>query len=130
MALGKDIILSRLIPEKIVLENAGFTKFVARRTGVSAAALSTAHRLLTQGLVEALAEGYAVRWWGVGTFECREMPPRKRYHRLKKHVYMSPPTTLVHFKKTETLNQKVRDMAKARLEKALTNPLAKLAVRQ
>ena len=130
MALGKDIIATRLTPEKVVMENQQFAKWSARRKGVSAKALATALNLLSDCLVEAMAEGYAVRWWRLGTFECREVAPRRRYHRIKKEVYTSPANTIVHFKKSENLNSRVRKMSKDRLEKMLMGSSVPLAVRK
>lgn len=130
MALGKEIIISRLTPEKIVMENQQFARWLARRKGVSAKALSTAINLLSDGIVEAMAEGYAVRVWRLGTFECREVKPRRRYHRIKKEIYTSPATTIVHFKKSENINERVRNMSKARLDKMLSTPSVPLAVRK
>lgn len=130
MALGPTPVLSRLTPDKFVMENQQFARWLGRRKGVSAKALASAINLLSQGIIEAMGEGYAVRVWGLGLFENREIGPRRRYHRLNKDVYTSPPTTIVHFSKSENLNKKVRSLAKARLERMASEPSVPLAVRK
>lgn len=130
MPLGPSVVGSRNSSEQIVLESQNFARFVARRKGVSAKALSTAIRLLSEGLVEAMSEGYAVRLYRLGLFEVRELPPRNRYHRLKRENYISPATTVVRFKKSENLNKRVRSMSKERLDKMEAEPTIRPAVRQ
>lgn len=104
-----------LAPEQITLKNKQFARFVSRRKGVSAAALSSAMRILTEGLVEALAEGYNIQWVGLGTFQVRQMKSRMRYHRITRQVYMAPPFTMLHFKKSKLLAKTVKDNARARI---------------
>jgi len=113
---------SEVAPEQITIHNNQFARFVSRRKGVSASALSTAIRLLSEGVVEAMAEGYNVQLFKLGTFEIRKMPPRMRYHRITKQTYMAEPFHMVHFKKSPTLIKQVRKISKERLAVMLDKP--------
>lgn len=114
-AKDKYIPKGDLAPEQVLLKNKQFARFVSRRKGVSAKALSSAIRILTEGLVEALGEGYNVQLMGLGTFEVRQMRSRKRYHRITRQVYMAPPFLMMHFKKSKLLAKTVKDTARARV---------------
>ena len=103
-------------PERITLSGEEFAKWVAKRSNVSTAALKSATMLLINGIIDALAEGYDVKLFLLGTFELRRVAPQRRYHRLKKTMYVAPPRQRVHFNKSKTLNQRVVAKANARLE--------------
>lgn len=125
MALTKYIPTTRLSGDKVVLRTNQLARIISRQTGVSAGALSAALKILGNGIVDALANGYDFQWQGIGTFETRELKPRTRYHRMKGERYMSQPSVVVHFKKAPSLNETVRRRASARLDKLDTNPTVK-----
>lgn len=125
MALTKYIPVSRFPKEKIVLRNNQFARWMSKRNGVSHAALSKAIQLITSGLLEALANGYNINLAGLGRFETREMPPRVRYHRLHGERYISQPSTVVHFRKSDILTKRVRELAAANLEDMVKTPAVK-----
>lgn len=116
---------TRVPSEKIVLRNGQFSRWLSKRTGVSAAALAKALQLISAGMLEALADGYSVALNGVGVFETRELKTRLRYHRLNRTTYMSAPSTVVHFRKSENLTKKVRELAAATLDNIQTTPTVK-----
>jgi nucleoid DNA-binding protein len=122
MSLSKYTPTTRVLEEKVTLQNGQFSKLLAKKHGVSAAALAKALQLISAGLVEALAEGYDVSIKGIGVFQTRELKPRVRYHRLKKTRYLSNPSTIVHFRKSEQLTKRVRSLAAAQVEKLLEVP--------
>lgn len=107
---------SAAVPEQITIRNKQFAKFVSRRKGVSARAMSSAVRLLTEGVLEAMGEGYNVQLIGLGTWEVRLMPARMRYHRITKVTYMAEPFYMAYFKKSPTLIKTVREISKARIQ--------------
>jgi nucleoid DNA-binding protein len=113
---------TRVSSEKLIIQNGQFAKLLAKKTGVSQGALSKAINLISTGLIEALAEGYAVNLKGLGVFETRELKPRVRYHRIDKVRYTSKPSTIVHFRKSETLNRRVRALAAAQVERLHDSP--------
>lgn len=115
MLTEKRPIKSAPAPEQILLQNKQFARFVSRRKGVSAVALSSAIRLLSEGVVEAMAEGYDVQLRGLGTFQVRMMKSRMRWHRITRQTYMAPPFAMVHFKKSPKLCKQVKAIAKARI---------------
>lgn len=125
MALTKYVPTTRVNGEKIVLRNNQFARFLSRRTGLSQRALSRAVKLIGDGILQVLAEGYDFQWLGLGTFETRELKPRKRYHRMKGEVYVSRPSVIVHFHKSPSLNDSVRNLAIQRLDALLAEPTVK-----
>lgn len=122
MAFTKYIPTTRVSGEKILLRNNQLARFISKRNGVSAKAISQALILLGEGITDALAAGFDFQWKGMGTFETRELVPRIRYHRAKKEKYMSAPSVIVHFHKSPGLNNIVRDKASALLNDVVENP--------
>lgn len=122
--------VTRIHKEKVVLANGQFARWLSRRTGASHTALSTALQLIGNGIVDALAEGYQFQWLRLGTFETRELEPRMRYNRVKKAKYMSRPSTIVHFRKAQGLNDTVRARAAKAMQDQIMNPTAKPAERK
>jgi nucleoid DNA-binding protein len=121
MSLSKYVPTTRVSSEKLVLRNSQFARWLSKRTGASHTAVAKAIQIISKGIVEALANGYDVNLYGLGVFETRELKPRLRYHRLKKTTYMSEPSTIVHFRKSEYLTKRVRQLAAAQLEAMLDN---------
>lgn len=130
MALAKTIYKSRVTKERITLTNLAFARWLSRRKGVSSAALSSALKLIGEGIKEGMAEGYAIRILGIGTFEMRELPARNRYHRKERKLYLSPPSVVAHFKKSEFLTANIRKISKDRLDEMATTPTVKKAVQK
>lgn len=128
MALAAYTPKSRVPKDRVMLTNVGFSRWLSKRKGVSSAALTSAMTLLIQGTKEAMAEGYGVRWIGLGTFEMRELPARNRYHRKEKRCYLSPPSVVAHFKKSDLLTHNIRKMSEARLAEMRTTPRVAPAV--
>lgn len=116
---------NRVSNEKIVLRNGQFARWLSKRTGVSQKALAKAMELITNGIVEALADGYSVNFNRLGVFEAREMKPRLRYHYKEGTTYMSEPATVVHFRKSELLTSRVRELAASNLDNISTTPTVK-----
>ena len=111
---------TRIPSERTVLRNNQFARYVSKRTGVSSQALTKAIQLLSNGIIEALGDGFEVSLIGIGTFEVRELKPRKRFHRIEKRMYISEPSMIVHFKKSEQLTKRVRQAAEGNLESMAT----------
>jgi nucleoid DNA-binding protein len=130
MTSVKYVPTTRKSAEKIVMRNGQFVRWLARRSGVSHQALSSALMLLSKGIIEALANGFDVGIIGLGVFETRELQPRKRYQRLTKSYYISKPSVIVHFKKAYGLSYRVRAMAEAQLSKTMNTATVHPMVRK
>lgn len=114
--------VTRILPGKVTLSNIQFARWVSKRYGVSSVAMSRATRLLIEGMIDALAEGYSVQLKGLGKFEARELAPRMRFNRTQGVRYLSKPSVILHFKKSEKLNDTLRTRAKEKLDALSSNP--------
>lgn len=125
MSFTKHIPQTRIHKEKVTLRNRQLARFISRRKGVSSEAVSQALKIIGEGIVEALAEGFDFQWFGIGTFETRVLKPRVRYNRVKRERYMSNESMIVHFRKSPGLTPTVRDMSIARLNQIVDTPAVK-----
>lgn len=117
--------LTRLPKDQVVMTQGQFCKWLAKEKGVSSEALKEAMKLIGEGLLLATARGYRVIWRGLLSIELRETKERKRWHRIRKEMYIQPPFCRVHIKSAIDLNKRVRDIARAEVDQAVRQlPLA------
>jgi len=109
----------RLPEAQVALTQRQFCKWLAKEKHVSSDALFTAMSIISDGMVLAIARGYRLVWRGLLSIELRELPARKRYHRLEKIIYEQPPSCRVHIGNASDLNKRVREIAKAEVENAV-----------
>ena len=112
-------VTSRRPKEMVTLSMSQLCKFIAKENAVSCEALMAAMKLVADGVALAIARGYRVQWRGLLSIEIREMPARKRFHRIKKVMYDQPAFCRVHIKNADSLNNRVRELAKAEVERAV-----------
>jgi nucleoid DNA-binding protein len=111
-----------IAPEQIKMTAKQFARFVSRRKGVSSVALMSAITLITDGIIEALSEGFDVNFRGLGEFQVRLYGPRIRCLRFTREKYMAPPFTQVHFLRAKKLRETVKKVANQRIADLCQTP--------
>lgn len=117
---GKTTVVATRRPKNVItMQQKQFCKWLAKEKGVSADALMAAMNIVAEGVKLAMARGYRIQWRNFLTLELREMPPRKRWHRLRQEMYDQPAFCRVHLKNADGLNKQVRELARAEVDRAV-----------